>query len=164
MKGVDATMLVKQVPGGMLSNLESQLKANKQEDKIELVKEEIPKVRKDFGYPPLVTPASQIIGAQALINVMGNVRYENLSNESKNLLLGKYGKLPGEVNQELLLKVSSLDQEMVEEDSEDLTVMKEELKKLCIENNLDDLSENTEMLLTYIIFPNIAVRFFKTLQ
>jgi oxaloacetate decarboxylase alpha subunit len=164
MKGVDSTMLVKQVPGGMLSNLESQLKANKQEDKIELVKEEIPKVRKDFGYPPLVTPASQIIGAQALINVMGNVRYENLSNESKNLLLGKYGKLPGEVNQELLLKVSSLDQEMVEEDSEDLTVMKEELKKLCIENNLDDLSENTEMLLTYIIFPNIAVRFFKTLQ
>jgi pyruvate/oxaloacetate carboxyltransferase len=157
-------MLVKQVPGGMLSNLESQLKANKQEDKIELVKEEIPKVRKDFGYPPLVTPASQIIGAQALMNVMGNVRYDNLSNESKNLLLGKYGKLPGEVNQELLLKVSSLDQETTEEDTEDFIVMKEELKKLCIENNLDDLSENTEMLLTYILFPNIALKFFKTLQ
>jgi len=164
MKGVDSTMLVKQVPGGMLSNLESQLKANKQEDKIELVKEEIPKVRKDFGYPPLVTPASQIIGAQALMNVMGNVRYDNLSNESKNLLLGKYGKLPGEVNQELLLKVSSLDQETTEEDTEDFIVMKEELKKLCIENNLDDLSENTEMLLTYILFPNIALKFFKTLQ
>ena len=164
MKGVDSTMLVKQVPGGMLSNLESQLKANKQEDKIELVKEEIPKVRKDFGYPPLVTPASQIIGAQALMNVMGSVRYDNLSNESKNLLLGKYGKLPGEVNQELLLKVSSLDQETIEEDTEDLIVMKEELKKLCIDNNLDDLSENTEMLLTYILFPNIALKFFKTLQ
>ena len=164
MKGVDSTMLVKQVPGGMLSNLESQLKANKQEDKIELVKEEIPKVRKDFGYPPLVTPASQIIGAQALMNVMGNVRYDNLSNESKNLLLGKYGKLPGEVNQELLLKVSSLDQETTEEDTEDFIVMKKELKKLCIENNLDDLSENTEMLLTYILFPNIALKFFKTLQ
>ena len=164
MKGVDSTMLVKQVPGGMLSNLESQLKANKQEDKIELVKEEIPKVRKDFGYPPLVTPASQIIGAQALMNVMGNVRYDNLSNESKNLLLGKYGKLPGEVNQGLLLKVSSLDQETTKEDPEDFIVMKEELKKLCIENNLDDLSENTEMLLTYILFPNIALKFFKTLQ
>lgn len=164
MKGVDSTILVKQVPGGMLSNLESQLKANKQEDKIELVKEEIPKVRKDFGYPPLVTPASQIIGAQALMNVMGSVRYDNLSNESKNLLLGKYGKLPGEVNQELLLKVSSLDQETIEEDTEDLIVMKEELKKLCIENNLNDLSENTEMLLTYILFPNIALKFFKTLQ
>ena len=164
MKGVDSTMLVKQVPGGMLSNLESQLKANKQEDKIELVKEEIPKVRKDFGYPPLVTPASQIIGAQALLNVMGNVRYGNLSNESKNLLLGKYGELPGEVNQELLSKVSSLDQETTEENSEDLMTMKEELKKLCIENDLEDLSENIEMLLTYILFPNIALKFFKTLR
>ena len=164
MKGVDSTMLVKQVPGGMLSNLESQLKANKQEDKIELVKEEIPKVRKDFGYPPLVTPASQIIGAQALLNVMGDMRYGNLSNESKNLLLGKYGKLPGEVNQELLSKVSSLDQEITEENSEDLMIMKEELKKLCIENDLEDLSENIEMLLTYILFPNIALKFFKTLR
>ena len=164
MKGVDSTMLVKQVPGGMLSNLESQLKANKQEDKIELVKEEIPKVRKDFGYPPLVTPASQIIGAQALLNVMGNVRYGNLSNESKNLLLGKYGELPGEVNQELLSKVSSLDQEITEENSEDLMTMKEELKKLCIENDLEDLSKNIEMLLTYILFPNIALKFFKTLR
>jgi pyruvate/oxaloacetate carboxyltransferase len=148
----------------MLSNLESQLKANKQEDKIELVKEEIPKVRKDFGYPPLVTPASQIIGAQALLNVMGDMRYGNLSNESKNLLLGKYGKLPGEVNQELLSKVSSLDQEITEENSEDLMIMKEELKKLCIENDLEDLSENIEMLLTYILFPNIALKFFKTLR
>ena len=164
MKGVDSTMLVKQVPGGMLSNLESQLKANKQEDKIELVKEEIPKVRKDFGYPPLVTPASQIIGAQALLNVMGSVRYGNLSNESINLILGKYGKLPGEVNQELLSKVSSLDQEITEENSEDLVTMKEELKKLCNENDLDDLSDNREMLLTYILFPNIALKFFKTLR
>ena len=164
LKGVDSRILVAQVPGGMLSNLESQLKANKQEDKIELVKEEIPKVRKDFGYPPLVTPASQIIGAQALLNVMGNVRYGNLSNESKNLLLGKYGELPGEVNQELLSKVSSLDQEITEENSEDLMTMKEELKKLCIENDLEDLSENIEMLLTYILFPNIALRFFKTLR
>ena len=164
LKGVDSTMLVKQVPGGMLSNLESQLKANKQEDKIDLVKEEIPKVRKDFGYPPLVTPASQIIGAQALLNIMGNVRYDNLSNESKNLLLGRYGKLPGEVNQELLSKVSSLDQETTEENSEDLVTMKEELKKLCTENDLDDLSDNMEMLLTYILFPNIALKFFKTLR
>ena len=97
LKGVDSTMLVKQVPGGMLSNLESQLKANRQEDKIDLVKEEIPKVRKDFGYPPLVTPASQIVGAQALLNVMNSRRYENLSNESINLVLGKYGKLPGDI-------------------------------------------------------------------
>ena len=164
MKGIDSTMLVKQVPGGMLSNLESQLKANNQEDKIDLVKEEIPRVRKDFGYPPLVTPVSQIIGAQALLNIMGNSRYKNLSNESKNLLSGKYGNLPGEVNPELLAKVLSLDEGMSENKPEELITMKEELKKLCVDNKLDDLSENTEMLLTYILFPNIALKFFKSLK
>ncbi|HIE48816.1 MAG TPA: pyruvate carboxylase subunit B [Gammaproteobacteria bacterium] len=164
MKGIDSTMLVKQIPGGMLSNLESQLKANNQEDKIDLVKEEIPRVRKDFGYPPLVTPVSQIIGAQALLNIMGNSRYKNLSNESKNLLSGKYGNLPGEVNPELLAKVLSLDEGMSENKPEELITMKEELKKLCVDNKLDDLSENTEMLLTYILFPNIALKFFKSLK
>lgn len=166
MKGVDTTMLIKQVPGGMISNLESQLKANHQEDKIDLVKDEIPRVRRDFGYPPLVTPASQIIGAQALLNIMGSVRYENLSNESKNLLLGKYGELPGEVNSDLYKKAKGSVQEA--DDSTDindeLIVMKSELKSLCKENNLKDLSENMEMLLTYILFPNIALKFFKTLS
>ena len=164
MKGIDSTMLVKQVPGGMLSNLESQLKANNQEDKIDLVKEEIPRVRKDFGYPPLVTPVSQIIGAQALLNIMGSSRYKNLSNESKNLLSGKYGNLPGEVNPELLTKVLSLDEGISKNRPEELITMKEELKKLCIDNKLDDLSENIEMLLTYILFPNIALKFFKSLK
>ena len=166
MKGVDSTMLIKQVPGGMLSNLESQLKANHQEDKIEMVKEEIPKVREDFGFPPLVTPASQIIGAQALLNVMGNVRYENLSNESKNLLLGKYGDLPGEVNIDLYNKAkeTSTDLETGQEVEDEMNYMKAELKKLCLENNLDDLSENLEMLLTYVLFPNIALKFFKSLN
>ena len=166
MKGVDSTMLIKQVPGGMLSNLESQLKANHQEDKIEMVKEEIPKVREDFGFPPLVTPASQIIGAQALLNVMGNVRYENLSNESKNLLLGKYGDLPGEVNIDLYNKAkeTSTDLETEQEVEDEMIHMKAELKKLCLENNLDDLSENLEMLLTYVLFPNIALKFFKSLN
>jgi len=166
MKGVDTTMLIKQVPGGMISNLESQLKANHQEDKIDLVKDEIPRVRRDFGYPPLVTPASQIIGAQALLNIMGSVRYENLSNESQNLLLGKYGDLPGEVNSDLYKKAKESVQEA--DDSTDindeLIDMKTELKSLCKENNLKDLSENMEMLLTYILFPNIALRFFKTLN
>jgi len=164
MKGIDSTMLVKQVPGGMLSNLESQLKANNQEDKIDLVKEEIPRVRKDFGYPPLVTPVSQIIGAQALLNIMGSSRYKNLSNESKNLLSGKYGNLPGEVNPELLTKVLSLDEGISKNRPEELIAMKEELKKLCVDNKLDDLSENIEMLLTYILFPNIALKFFKSLK
>ena len=164
LKGVDSSMLVKQVPGGMLSNLESQLRANKQEDKIDLVKDEIPKVRKDFGYPPLVTPASQIVGAQALLNVMSATRYENLSNESINLITGKYGELPGKISPELLLKTKSLVVEESDSNAEELAVMAEELKNLCIDNNLPNLSENIEMLLTYILFPNIALSFFKELD
>ena len=164
LKGVDSSMLVKQVPGGMLSNLESQLRANKQEDKIDLVKDEIPKVRKDFGYPPLVTPASQIVGAQALLNVMSSNRYENLSNESINLITGKYGELPGKISPELLSKAESLVVEESDANAEELIVMAEELKNLCLDNDLPNLSENIEMLLTYILFPNIALSFFKELD
>ena len=166
LKGVDSTMLVKQVPGGMLSNLESQLRANKQEDKIDLVKEEIPKVRKDFGYPPLVTPASQIVGAQALLNVMNATRYENLSNESINLILGKYGKLPGDINPELLAKAKGKAVAIEDNDlqEEEIQKMSHELKELCENNELPNLSGNVEMLLTYILFPNIALPFFKELD
>ena len=164
LKGIDSTMLVKQVPGGMLSNLESQLKANKQEDKIDLVKDEIPRVRKDFGYPPLVAPASQIVGAQALLNVMSSRRYENLTNESIRLILGRYGNLPGEINSELLAKAHAADIEEGGLDEEELDRMKEELKTLCENNNLPDISGNVEMLLTYIMFPNIAFTFFKGLN
>ena len=164
MKGVDTTMLVKQVPGGMISNLETQLKSNKQEDKIDLVKNEIPKVRQDFGYPPLVTPASQIVGAQALLNVIDGHRYKNLSNESINLIKGNYGILPGEIKEDLKKRVDSLDEVGDPLDPEELQNMKKELKELCVENSLPDLSENEEMLLTYVMFPNIALRFFKSLN
>ena len=164
MKGVDTTMLVKQVPGGMISSLETQLKSNKQEDKIDLVKNEIPKVRQDFGYPPLVTPASQIVGAQALLNVIDGHRYKNLSNESINLIKGNYGKLPGEIKEDLKKRVDSLDEVGDPLDPEELQNMKKELKELCAENSLPDLSENEEMLLTYVMFPNIALRFFKSLN
>ena len=164
MKGVDTTMLVKQVPGGMISNLETQLKSNKQEDKIDLVKNEIPEVRKDFGYPPLVTPASQIVGAQALLNVIDGLRYKNLSNESINLIKGNYGNLPGKIKVELKKRVDSMDEVGETLDPEELKNMKKELKELCSDNSLPDLSENEEMLLTYILFPNIALRFFKSLK
>ena len=164
MKGVDTTMLVKQVPGGMISSLETQLKSNKQEDKIDLVKNEIPKVREDFGYPPLVTPASQIVGAQALLNVIDGHRYKNLSNESINLIKGNYGKLPGKIKEDLKKRVDSLDEVGEPLDPEELENMKKELKELCLDNSLPDLSENEEMLLTYILFPNIALRFFQSLN
>ena len=164
MKGVDTTMLVKQVPGGMISSLETQLKSNKQEDKIDLVKNEIPEVRKDFGYPPLVTPASQIVGAQALLNVIDGHRYKNLSNESINLIKGNYGNLPGKIKEDLKKRVDSLDEVGEPLDQEELENMKKELRELCLENSLPDLAENEEMLLTYILFPNIALRFFQSLN
>jgi len=159
LKGVDSSMLIKQVPGGMLSNLEAQLKIINQEDKLEKIKEEIPKVREEFGFPPLVTPVSQIIGAQSLLNVTEGSRYSNLTSETKRLLLGAYGKLPGKVNSEILSEASSVPPD--EEVQKSLEEMELELKKICNEKNLPDLSKNTECLLTYILFPNIAISFFE---
>ena len=159
LKGIDSSMLVKQVPGGMLSNLESQLKSINQEDKLEEIKNEIPRVREDFGFPPLVTPVSQIIGAQSLLNVTENSRYASLTSETKKLLLGAYGKLPGTINKEILDKASNSPPE--EEIEKNIREMKEEFKSLCQESDLPDLSEDLESLLTYILFPNIAITFFK---
>ena len=159
LKGVDSTMLIKQVPGGMLSNLESQLKTINQEDKLEKVKDEIAKVREDFGFPPLVTPASQIIGAQSLLNVTENARYGSLTSETKKLVLGAYGKLPGIVKEEIVNKASENPPE--EENDMKLKEVAQELKVICRDNDLPDLSDNTESLLTYTLFSNIAVKFFK---
>ena len=159
LKGVDSTMLIKQVPGGMLSNLESQLKTINQQDKLEKVKDEIAKVREDFGYPPLVTPVSQIIGAQSLLNVTENSKYGSLTSETKKLVLGAYGKLPGKVKEEIVKKASEDLPE--QEDERKLEEIAEELKTICSKNNLPDLSDNTESLLTYTLFSNTAVNFFK---
>ncbi|SUZ54196.1 uncharacterized protein METZ01_LOCUS7050 [marine metagenome] len=159
LKGVDSTMLIKQVPGGMLSNLESQLKTINQQDKLEKIKDEIAKVREDFGFPPLVTPVSQIIGAQSLLNVTENSKYGSLTSETKKLLLGAYGKLPGKVKEEIVKKAS---EDPPEQESEmNLKEIAEELKTICSKNNLPDLSGNTESLLTYTLFSNTAVNFFK---
>ena len=117
-------------------------------------------VRKDFGFPPLVTPVSQIIGAQSLQNVTENNRYKSLTTESKKLLLGGYGRLPGKTNEELQKKASQ--EGLEEEPKEQIVNMKRELKKLCKENDLPDLSDDLESLLTYILFPNIAIQFLKT--
>ena len=161
MKGVDSSMLIKQVPGGMLSNLESQLKMQGHEDKLESIKSEIAKVRKDFGYPPLVTPASQIIGAQSMLNVVSGEDYSRLSNESIKLVQGKYGKLPGEISNVLIDKVKDLSIE--EETEENLSELSSQLTQLCKQNEIEDVSGNEEHLLTYALFPNIALRFFKNL-
>ena len=168
LKGVDRQMLSSQVPGGMLSNLESQLKELNKIDLFQDVLNEIPKVRKDLGYPPLVTPVSQIVGAQAMANVSENCSYKTLSKETINLVTGHYGKLPGRINEELVELaekeqevISSRPADYIEDDYKD---RKEDLKNFCTKNNLKDFSVNEEYLLSFIQFPYSTTDFLKGLS
>ena len=158
LKGVDASMLINQVPGGMLSNLESQLREMDADDKFEEVLSEIPRVRQDLGFVPLVTPSSQIVGAQALFNVLDEERYKHLNIETVNLILGKYGKVPGKINKNLseLAKKIKPDEHI----QEDLDSAKSRLKSFCKENKIKDFSQRLENVLSYIFFPNVVEDFF----
>ena len=151
---VDTNTLLYQVPGGMLSNLLSQLKQAGAEDKFYDVLEEIPRVRKDFGYPPLVTPTSQIVGTQAVLNVLQGERYKMITKESKGLLRGEYGAVPGEVNEEVRRKAIG--------DSEVITCrpadnIPPELDKYREEAK--DLAKSDEDVLSYALFPQVAPKF-----
>ena len=105
LRGVDSRILVAQVPGGMLTNLENQLKQQNASDKLDLVLEEIPRVRKDLGYIPLVTPTSQIVGTQSVINVLTGERYKTIAKETAGILKGEYGKTPAPVDSALQARV-----------------------------------------------------------
>ena len=158
LKGVDASMLINQVPGGMLSNLESQLREMDADDRFEEVLNEIPRVRQDLGFIPLVTPTSQIVGAQALFNVLDDERYKHLNIETVNLILGKYGKVPGKINKNLSDLAKKVKQE--EEILEDLDSAKSKLRSFCKENKIKDFSQREENVLSYIFFPNVVEDFF----
>ena len=158
LKGVDASMLINQVPGGMLSNLESQLREMDADDRFEEVLNEIPRVRQDLGFVPLVTPSSQIVGAQALFNVLDDERYKHLNIETVNLILGKYGKVPGKINKNLSDLAKKVKQE--EEIQEDLDSAKSKLRSFCKENKIKDFSQREENVLSYIFFPNVVEDFF----
>ena len=158
LKGVDASMLINQVPGGMLSNLESQLREMDADDKFEEVLNEIPRVRQDLGFVPLVTPSSQIVGAQALFNVLDGERYKHLNIETVNLILGKYGKVPGKINKSLSGLAKKVKQE--EQIQEDLNSAKLKLKTFCKDNKIKDFSQRVENVLSYIFFPNVVEDFF----
>ena len=158
LKGVDASMLINQVPGGMLSNLESQLREMDADDRFEEVLNEIPRVRQDLGFIPLVTPTSQIVGAQALFNVLDDERYKHLNIETVNLILGKYGKVPGKINKNLSDLAKKVKQE--EEIPEDLDSAKSKLRSFCKENKIKDFSQREENVLSYIFFPNVVEDFF----
>ena len=152
---VDPNALIYQVPGGMLSNLLSQLKQQNAEDKYYEVLAEVPRVRKDFGYPPLVTPTSQIVGTQAVLNVLMG-RYKMISKESKGMLRGEYGRLPGEVNEEV--------RKMAIGDSEVITVRPADLIDPELEKYREeckDIAKSEEDVLSYALFPQVAKKFFE---
>lgn len=151
---VDPNALLYQVPGGMLSNLISQLKQQNAEDKYYEVLAEVPRVRKDFGYPPLVTPTSQIVGTQAVLNVLMG-RYKMISKESKGILRGEYGKLPGEVNEEIR-RMAIGDDEVITCRPADL--IEPELPKYREETK--DFAKSEEDVLSYALFPQVAKKFF----
>jgi len=154
--GSDTDALVYQVPGGMLSNLIAQLKQQNALDKLPEVLQEIPQVRKELGYPPLVTPMSQIVGVQATTNVIMGERYKSISKEVRSYLRGEYGKSPGELDAELLKMVLGDEKPITHRFADTLEPEFEKTKK-----QLGSLAKNDEDVLSYIAFPQIAEKFFK---
>ena len=157
--GVDINTLLYQVPGGMLSNLVSQLKMQNALDKYEEVLKEVPKVREDLGYPPLVTPTSQIVGTQAVMNIIGGERYKLVSKEVKAYVKGMYGKTTVPIKEEIVKKIIG-DEERVTCRPADL--IEPELQK--IRNEMKEYLEQEEDVLSYALFPQAAVEFFKYRQ
>ncbi|MBP3454454.1 MAG: oxaloacetate decarboxylase subunit alpha [Clostridia bacterium] len=154
--GVDVKTLQYQVPGGMLSNLIGQLKQANAMDKYYDVLAEVPRVRKDFGYPPLVTPTSQIVGTQAVMNVLGGERYKMVPKESKDLLAGRYGKLPAEVNEDVRKKCIGDTKVITHRFADDLPPELETLRE-----EMREWYQKEEDVLSYAMFPKVAPKYFE---
>ena len=152
--GVDTRVQVNQIPGGMISNLANQLRDQNALDRMNEVLEEVPRVRKDLGYPPLVTPTSQIVGAQAVLNVLTGERYQTITKEVKLYLQGGYGRPPAEVDPELVRKAIG-DEEPITCRPADL--LEPELGRLREE--IGDLAQTEEDVLTYAMFPEVGRQF-----
>ena len=158
--GADTRILVSQVPGGMLSNLENQLRDLKASDKMDAVLKEIPIVQKDCGYIPLVTPTSQIVGTQSVFNVLFG-RYKKLTAETRDLLIGRYGKTPAPCNEELVkiaLAEAKIDTPVTARPAD---FIPNELDKIKAEAKENGAGNSIEDVLTYAMFPKVAPKFFK---
>ena len=154
--GVDINTLKYQVPGGMLSNLVSQLKQQGKEDQLEEVLKEVPRVREDLGYLPLVTPTSQIVGTQAVLNVIMGERYKMVTKETKGICKGEYGRTPVPINEDFRKKIIG-DEEAIDCRPADLIPPElDRLKKECAE-----WTEQPEDVLSYALFDQVAVKFFE---
>jgi len=163
LRGVDSRILVAQVPGGMLTNMEGQLKEQGAGDKFDEVLAEIPRVREDLGFLPLVTPTSQIVGTQAVLNVLTGERYKSISKETAGVLKGEYGVTPAPVNAELQARVlegaeaiTCRPADLLEPELDKLTA---ELKGLVAEKNITLANEEVDDVLTYALFPQIGLKF-----
>jgi pyruvate carboxylase subunit B len=152
--GVDTRVLVNHVPGGMISNLSNQLKELDALNRMDEVLDEIPRVREDMGYPPLVTPTSQIVGTQAVLNVLTGERYKSVTNEVKNYFLGQYGKAPGKVN-EKVKKLAVGDAKVMTCRPADM--LENEMNRLKSES--ENFAKSEEDVLTYAMFPDIGKTF-----
>lgn len=153
---IDINALIYQVPGGMLSNLISQLKQQNKADKLGEVLAEVPNVRKDCGYPPLVTPSSQIVGTQAVLNVLSGERYKMVTKEFKGILRGEYGKLPAEPDPAVVKKCIGNEKRITYRPADDLKPEYEKFK-----SEITDYIEQEEDVLSYAVFGQVALNFFK---
>lgn len=152
--GVDTRVQVNQVPGGMMSNLANQMREQGALNRINDLFDEIPRVRKDLGYPPLVTPTSQIVGTQALFNVLSGKRYKTITNEVRLYLEGRYGKAPGEINEEL--RTQAIGNSFVIT-TRPADYLEPEMEKLATE--IGDLAKSEEDVLTFAMFPDVARKY-----
>jgi pyruvate carboxylase subunit B len=157
-ESVDTDVLLYQIPGGMLSNLISQLKQQNAIDRYTDVLDEMPRVRKDMGYPPLVTPTSQIVGIQSVMNVLGGERYKSVSNEVKEYMKGMYGKSPAPVDPEISKQIIG-DEEVITCRPADL--LEDEFEKFKSEGEKEGFVKSEEDALTYALYPLIAPKFLK---
>lgn len=165
LKGVDSRILIAQVPGGMLTNMESQLKEQGAADRIDEVLDEIPRVREDLGFIPLVTPTSQIVGTQAVINVLTGERYKSITKETAGVLKGEYGAAPAEVNAELQAKVldgaeaiTCRPADLLEAELDTLT---EDLLAKAKQDGISLAEDTVDDVLTYALFPQVGLKFLK---
>ena len=165
LKGVDGRILLAQVPGGMLTNMENQLKEQGAADKLDDVLKEIPKVRQDLGFLPLVTPTSQIVGTQAVLNVLTGERYKTITKETAGVLKGEYGSTPAPVDKALQLKVLDGAEEIQCRPADlikpELESLHTELLEKVKEESIELASEQIDDVLTYALFPQVGLKFLK---
>ena len=163
LKGVDSRILTSQVPGGMLTNMEGQLKEQNAIDKMDEVLLEIPRVRKDLGYIPLVTPTSQIVGTQAVLNVLTGERYKTITKESSGILKGEYGASPAPLNKELQDRVlegsKAITCRPADNLKPELELLEAEFDKIVADKGIRVADEKVDDLMTYALFPQVGVQF-----